>query len=91
MIVIEESDLKRLENYGFVKLENDISGHKYSWKRYFDNSSYYELYVNKNNQLHFYITADKLVYEYVEVRIVEKMQDKIYDLIKDGIAKKEEE
>lgn len=91
MIVIEESDLKRLENYDFVKLENDVRGHKYSWKRKFDNNSYYELYVNKNNQLHFYITADKLVYEYVEVRIVEKMQDKIYDLIQAGLVKKEEE
>lgn len=88
MIVIEESDLKKLENYGFIKLRANARGHKYSWKREFDNNSYYELYVNRNNRLHFHMMADKLINGCVELRIVEKMQDKIYDLIRDGIAKK---
>ena len=88
MILIEESNLEKLKNYGFTKLKANARGHKYSWKRELNNYSYYELYVNRNNQLHFYMMADKLINGYVELRIVQKMQDKIYDLIKDGIAKK---
>lgn len=89
MLKIKDNvDLKELEEYGFVKLENNCRGHKYSWKREFDKYSYYELYINRNNELHLHIMADKVISGYVEVRIVEKMPDKIYDLIKDGIVEK---
>lgn len=84
-------ELKELEKYGFVKLENNCRGHKYRWRREIDKYSYYELYINRNNELHIHIMADKVISGYVEVRIVQKMQDKIYDLIKDGIVEKVEE
>lgn len=80
----DEVDLKELEKFGFEKLEDDYRGHKYSWKRELGDDCYYELYVNRENHLNIYIQLNN--YEYV--RIVGKLQSKIYDLIQAGIVEK---
>ena len=83
MLKIKDNlDLKELEKYGFVKLDNDLRKHKYSWKRLLGDGCYYELYVNRENHLNIYLQLNN--YEYV--RIAGKLQSQIYDLIKDGLV-----
>ena len=88
MLKIKDNvDLKELEKYGFVKIDNDYRKHKYSWKRELGNSNYYELYVNRDNELHIYIVGSSAY----ELRIVHRLQDKLYDLIKADLVEKVEE
>lgn len=85
MLKIKDNvDLKELEKFGFVKLDNDCRGHKYSWRRMLAMNSYYELYVNKDNKLSIYIETYGCDY----VRIVGKLQTKLYDLIKADLVEK---
>ena len=80
----DEIDLKELEKYGFVKLENDYRGHKYSWKEEKGNW-FYELYVAKDNRLSIYVESDS---SFNYIRFHGKLQSKLYDLIKDGLVEK---
>lgn len=85
MLKIKDNvDLKELEKFGFVKLDNDCRGHKYSWRRIIDMNGYYELYINKDNKLSVYIEIGG--YDYV--RIAGKLQTKLYDLIKADLVEK---
>ena len=89
MLKIKDNvDLKELEKYGFEKLGNNYRKHKYSWKRELGNNSYYELYVNVDNELHICIVGDAYCWE---LRIVHRLQDIIYDLIKADLVEKVEE
>ena len=80
-------DLKELEKYGFVKLEENPRKHKYSWKRTLGYDTYYELYVNRDNHLNIYVQTYRDGY----IRIAGKLQSKLYDLIKDGLVEKIDE
>jgi len=87
MLKIKDNvDLKELEKYGFKKCEENYRKHKYSWKRDLVNG-YYELYVNRNNELHIDIVTN---WNY-EMIIVGKLQDTLYDLIKADLVEKVEE
>lgn len=86
MLKIKDNvDLKELEKYGFEKLDNNYRKHKYSWKRLLGNDSYYELYVNVDNELHICIVGNSYCWE---LRIVHKLQDLLYDLIQAGLVEK---
>ena len=87
MLKIKDNvDLKELEKYDFVKLENDYRGHKYSWKRYLENwIDYYEIYIAKDNRVSIYVESPNGM-RYLRIR--NKLQDKLYDLIKDGLVEK---
>lgn len=88
MLKIKDNiNLKKLEKYGFIKLKNDFRKHKYSWKRDLGNNCYYELYVNRDNELHIDIVAN---WNY-GLRITHRLQDKIYDLIKADLVEKVDE
>lgn len=88
MLKIKDNvDLKALEKFGFEKLDNDIRGHKYSWKRYFDSTQYYEIYIAKDNRISIYIFCN---WGY-QIRINSKLQIKLYDLIKANLVEKVEE
>ena len=84
MLKVKENKLKELVNYGFAMCEDNWRGHKYSWKREFGNG-YYELYVARDNRLSFYSEAYAT---FGSLTIRNKMQDKLYDLINDGIVEK---
>ena len=87
MLKIKDNvNLKELEKYGFIKLKDNYRKHKYSWKRELDKGSYYELYINKDNELHICIVGS----DYWELRICHKLQDKLFDLIQDGLVEKVE-
>ena len=85
MLKIKDNvDLKELEKYGFIKLENDYRGHKYSWKEEKGNW-FYELYVAKDNRLSIRVISEE-VFSYIV--FYGKLQTKLYDLIKADLVEK---
>lgn len=85
MLKIKDNvELKELEKYGFIKLENAIRGHKYTYIRYDDfGRELYNLYINKNNYIRFRSPESVL--------IAGSMQDLLYDLIKADLVEKVED
>lgn len=88
MLKIKDNvDLKQLEKFGFIRLEDDSRNHKYSWKRVLD-GGFYEIYIARDNRLSFYLES---YFQFNYLRIKEKLFDKIYDLIKADLVEKMED
>lgn len=79
-------DLKELEKFGFRKIEDDIRGHKYKWEQIKSNWKY-EIYINKDNLIRVVVNADE---PFRYVLFANKMQTKLYDLIKADLVEKVE-
>ena len=80
----DETDLRMLEKYGFIKLENEPRGHKYIKFKYDKNGTQiYSVYINKDNYIR--------IHTLYGVIIAGSLQTVLYDLIKDGLVEKVEE
>ena len=85
MLKIKDNvDLKELEKYGFTKLEDDIRGHKYKWEQIKSNWRY-EIYISKDNFIRVVVNSDE---SFRYVLFANKMQTKLYDLIKADLVEK---
>ena len=85
MLKIKDNvDLKELEKYDFIRLEDEPRGHLYEWREVKSNWRY-EIYINKEK----YIRVRAIAQEpFSYVLFANKMQTKLYDLIKDGLVEK---
>ena len=85
MLKIKDNvDLKELEKFGFKPIENDYRGHLYNWIEEKINWKY-EIYINKDKFVRVKITSNE---PFMHLVFANKMQTKLYDLIKDGLVEK---
>lgn len=88
MLKIKDNvDLKILEKYGFQKMKQNYRGHTYNWIEKKSNW-HYEIYINKDRFIRIQVYA-KDCFQYV--LFANKMQTKLYDLIKDDLVEKVKE
>lgn len=85
MLKIKDNvDLKELEKYDFIKLQDDCRGRLYEWREIKTNWRY-EIYINKDRYIRVRAIAEE---PFSYVLFANKMQTKLYDLIKDGLVEK---
>ena len=82
--VKDNVDFKELEKYDFIKLKDEPRGHLYEWREIKRNWRY-EIYINKDRYIRVRAIAEE---PFSYILFANKMQTKLYDLIKADLIEK---